>query len=146
MTPDLVWIPWTLITPETAGTNLFISLKHPVPSELTPREPSDKLQLILNHLKNIWCCGDLACYHYLVAWLAHKIQRPQAKIGVAVVAKSDLQGTGKNIIYDFFSDYVIGSQFCRSIDSIEDFFSRFNSQAEFTILTCLDEVGQKGGT
>jgi hypothetical protein len=47
------------------------------------------------HLRVNVCRGDVGLYRWLIAWMAHIVQRPWEKTGVAVVLRG-LRGTGKS--------------------------------------------------
>jgi len=143
-----VWIPFTLHPPKIDKDqfNLFTSFRHAVPTDLTPTKPiSLGVQAMLTHLKSVWAGGDEVNFQYLIGWLAHKVQRPEHKIGVAVVIKSQRHGAGKGIVFDFFKNHVLGAEFCRQLASVNSLLSNFNGDAERSLLVCLDELGQKGG-
>ena len=63
---------------------------------------------------------------------------------MSALFSASLLGAGKNIVFEFFRDYVIGSQYCRSYSKTETLLSHFNAESERSVV-CLDEVGQKGG-
>lgn len=50
----------------------------------------------LDHVHGVVCAGDDACFEWVVAWMAHLVQRPYEKPKTAIVMRSD-EGTGKGI-------------------------------------------------
>ena len=98
---------------------------------------------ILNHIKEVYSCGNEKLYQYIIKWFASKFQYPNKKIGTLVL-KSDLEGAGKNIILDFIAEHVIGIKHARLIDNIETLFKNFNAEAEASIITIIDEIGNTG--
>ena len=140
------WIPYTVYPPNSSECdfNLFFGFKHKVPTNLSPRQPTNKIQPILDLIKEVWCSRNETYYEYIISWFAHKLQKPQTRIKVAIVLKSIIQGAGKNTITDFFSQHVLGASYCRNITNIEDVLAKFNADSERSLITCLDETIQKG--
>lgn len=102
------------------------------------------IQPMLDHLKLL--CGaeaDIA-YDYLLKWIAFKLQFPRAKIGVGLVMRS-LQGAGKNLPFDFISQFVIGEQYYQYVNKIEQITGDFNGLMHGNLLTFLDEIQNYGG-
>src|SRR5437660_2972239 len=125
--------------------NTFFSFKHQISKTIKKKEQSPNLMKILNHIKEVYCCDNDKLYQYIIKWFASKFQYPNKKIGTSLVLKSDLEGAGKNIILDFIAEHVIGIKHIRLIDNIETLFKNFNADAETSIITVLDEIGNKSG-
>jgi len=141
-----VWIPYTKYKPENLcrnDFNTFSRFLHPVPTDLSQKNPSDKLNIILNHLKEVWCNNDQICTDFLFGLLATKIQNPQ-KTKVCVIVKSEEQGTGKSIIGDFLLRYVFGEDHVRLLRKIDDLFDKFNCDSEKSVLAICEELGSNG--
>lgn len=98
----------------------------------------------LDHVYNILSAGSAQVYNYIINWLAHICQRPNQKIGTALVFKS-AQGAGKNIFFEFIIDHVIGPTYSIIADNIDQLTGRFNSVIEHKLLTVCDEVQNFGG-
>lgn len=57
-------------------------------------------QRLLDHLLEVVCSGNYDHYKYLLGWLAHMVQRPEEKPGVAIVIKGK-KGTGKDTPFEY---------------------------------------------
>jgi len=57
-------------------------------------------------------------HNCLLSWLANIIQRPQQKIGIAVVLWSEAEGAAKGIIVEWFGKEVIGQEYYTKINKI----------------------------
>ncbi|SVD44350.1 uncharacterized protein METZ01_LOCUS397204, partial [marine metagenome] len=55
--------------------------------------------LILDHIREVWCTGNEALFKYVINWLARMFQIPGERGHTALVLHSG-EGTGKNIIVD----------------------------------------------
>lgn len=55
---------------------------------------------ILRHVEEVVCAGDAEAYAYLIRWLAHLVQRPGEKPGVAVIVRGG-KGTGKDTLGEY---------------------------------------------
>jgi hypothetical protein len=53
--------------------------------------------LIVAHIRDVWCNGDTAQFHYVMRWMALMVQQPWIKPEVALVLRSK-EGAGKNMI------------------------------------------------
>ena len=60
--------------------------------------------IILKHIGEVWCSGDIEVYEYIIKWLANMIQRPFEQGKTVLVLRSG-EGTGKNIIIDMIARY-----------------------------------------
>lgn len=100
------FIPYFTVRPTDNVFNLFTGFAHKFDPEFVPQPVS--YQLITDHIRNIWCSKDETIFEYVMNWLAHLVQRPDVKIGTAILLKSQSQRVGKNIITDFIGNFVIG--------------------------------------
>lgn len=108
---------------------------------LTPSPGNyDSIQMLLNHIKTIWCCGDENHYQYLLKWFAWIFQRPNQKTGVMVVLHSVREGAGKSMIMKFLRDRVIGRNYFYEAKRWEELLDKFNSSLMNKILTVGDEL------
>lgn len=64
--------------------------------EPAPDGAAGSCDLFLTHILENLCCGDELLYRWILAWLAHLVQRPWEKPGTALVLRSG-EGTGKGI-------------------------------------------------
>lgn len=140
----LEWFPWTVKKPQggTSALNTFTRFNHIYDPEF--KVDQSKIDPWLFHLENVICNEDKVVSEYMFNWLAHLVQKPHQKIGVNVVAKSVLEGAGKDTFLDFFTDHVLGAEFARSFNKIDDLSKKFNKDAEKTLITLLSEVGGNG--
>jgi hypothetical protein len=103
-----------------------------------------KFRRLLQHIKEIWCCGDEERYKYVMCWFASMIQRPEIKVGTAILLKSR-PGRGKNIVVDFIGKKLLGKQLYAYCNDIEQVIGRFNGILMNKLLTCCDEISNYGG-
>jgi hypothetical protein len=61
-----------------------------------------KIQLTLNHIKNVICSGDDIIYKYVLSWIANITQHPGIMNMTAIILKG-CHGAGKNI---WFTDII----------------------------------------
>jgi hypothetical protein len=91
----------------------------------------------LAHLKQNVCHDNEDWLDYLIQWMAHVVQRPQDKTGVAVVLQGD-EGVGKSIVAEYFGR--IFGQYYKRIDSGNRITGHFNSQFKECLLCNADEA------
>jgi hypothetical protein len=99
-------------------------------------------RLILRHIANVICKGDPDHTLYVIGWLAHMVQLPQEKPGVALVLRG-AKGTGK----DTFADYIvkmIGERHAPTVANSEHIVGRFNRRLENALLLHVQEGSWAG--
>jgi hypothetical protein len=93
--------------------NLFCGLEfEPILQKLEPSEMADcELQMpkLMWHIRAILSDGCKTRFAYNIKWMAHAVQRPGKKIGVALVLRGP-QGCGKSTLADFFGMKIIGGK------------------------------------
>jgi hypothetical protein len=93
-------------------------------------------KLFLKHLKEVFCSGNEDYYSYMVGWLAHMIQKPEDKPGVAVVAKGKKR-IGKDTVFEY-----VGRLFDRhyvTIANKDQLVGKFNQHQERVLLLHMQE-------
>jgi hypothetical protein len=103
-----------------------------------PKGGLENIPLFHELLDDVICSGDTDWAIYLWGWLAHMVQFPEEKPGVAVVMRSDAQGVGKSR----FADYVgslLGRHF-RAVTHGHHIHGNFNSHLKDTLLLFGDEA------
>lgn len=94
--------------------------------------------LFKSHIFDVICGNVREIYFYVLAWLAHLVQRPGGdKPGTALVLRGK-QGTGKGCFVDNFGK-IIGPHFCPVISS-EHVTGRFNAHRKDALLIYADEA------
>lgn len=105
-------------------------------------EGDDKLDRIMWHLRNIICNGDDDHFRYLLAWMAHIVQKPEEKSGVCVVLKSEGRGTGKTTVYRIL-ERLLG-QHAMVVQDPKHLFGAFNSHLANKLFINIEEAFWSG--
>lgn len=104
-----------------------------------PDNSDDELcKKMLWHIENVICSGNKSDYEYMIGWMAHLIQKPWEKAGVAVVLRSDERGTGKSTMSETFLEVVLG-RMTMSINNPEQLLGKFNSFMADKLLLVAEE-------
>ena len=104
--------------------------------------PGDWL-FIRQYLLEVVCAGDMDAYRYLILFLAHMMQKPGDKPGIAVVMLGG-QGIGKGGFFRLLS--AIWQHTTLLVSDINHVIGQFNAQIERRFVVCMDEamfVGDK---
>lgn len=107
-------------------------------------DPDASCERIVRHIKRYICKSDPAAGRYLIGWLAHMIQFPEDKPGVAVVLRGP-KGAGK----DTLGDYV-GKLFPHNyvkVQNQDQMLGKFNAHQEKCLLLHVEEgywAGNRG--
>ena len=106
--------------------------------------PNDKgyekttIKPFLDHIKLVWSQNDERRYKYNLQWLAHKLQKPHKRIGVAVVLRGG-QGSGKSQICEIITK-IIGSHHSATMNSFDEICGNFNPKMSGNIFITLEEA------
>ena len=97
------------------------------------------LEVFLNHIR-LMCSGDEKSFDYFVKWLAWGIQRPERKIGVALVLRGE-QGSGKGTLAEYWGVCIIGEKYMVETASVKDIITQgFNAAGMNKLLAIFDEA------
>jgi hypothetical protein len=103
-----------------------------------PKGGLEDIPLFHELIDEVICSGNEQWALYLWGWLAHMVQCPKEKPGVAIVLRSDAQGVGKSR----FTEYVgslLGRHF-RTVTQGSHIHGNFNSHLKDTLLLFGDEA------
>lgn len=106
-------------------------------SEMSISEATERCKLFRSHVNEVICDGDAEHQRYMWAWLAHMIQNPEDKPGVAVVLRGE-EGTGKGSFVSPFMSML--GKHGLSVANRQHYFSNFNGATEGKVLIYLDEA------
>ncbi|MBU2877717.1 DUF5906 domain-containing protein [Aliiglaciecola lipolytica] len=93
--------------------------------------------IFLFHIQEVICSGDKKAYEFVLGWLAHLVQKPMEKPGVAIVLKS-VEGTGKGTFFDLLKR-ILGTH-ASQVNGAYQLTGRFNSVVANQQLVFADEV------
>jgi hypothetical protein len=91
----------------------------------------------LAHLKDVICAGDQEHYEFVVSWMAELVQRPERKIGCALVMKGG-KGSGKGTIVKPLAE-ALGRHYMY-VSSMQALLGNFNSHLGEAVLVFADEA------
>lgn len=98
--------------------------------------------LIYKHIKEIICNNDVKCFEYISNVLSRIIKQPYNLTRTSEIIKST-QGVGKDLIFDYIGNDIIGSKYYISTEKPDLIFGRFNSVLENNILMIINETNGK---
>lgn len=107
-----------------------------------PLEGDDKIQKIKSHLYHVICSGNANHYGYLLAWMAHMIQKPAEKSGVMIALRSDSRGTGKSTL-SVIMEKLLGEHAIR-IQDPKHLLGNFNNHLANKLLVTVEEAFWSG--
>lgn len=79
---------------------------------------------------------------YIEQWLAHKLKHPGVKMNTALVVWSQLEGVGKNLLFETVGDIIGAAHSC--VIGQKDLIGNFNSWAKNRLFVIGDEVLSSG--
>ena len=98
--------------------------------------------LIMKHIKEVISNNDPKVFKYIINFLSVLLQHPHKKANTALIIKS-VEGVGKDTIFNWFGNKILGKNYYFNDDSAELLFGRFNSSMENKILCILNEASGK---
>lgn len=94
--------------------------------------------LLIDHIEKIVCNGNADHSRWFIGWLAHMIQKPEEKPGVAVALRSSIVGTGKSMIGDIMERLL--SAHTIKVSTGKQLVGNFNSHLSHAIFVRLEEA------
>jgi hypothetical protein len=125
--------PGEVETPSGRAWNLFRGWA----MEPDPLAPEEAYRPFLDHVLDVVCGGDPRAGHWVLSFLADIIQRPEHKLGVALVLRGD-EGCGKTTVAEVVGR-LLGPHYA-VIDKPDELTGVFNARLEKTLLLCADEA------
>lgn len=116
--------------------NLWRGFKY-ANSDMGISEATERCKLFRSHVNEVICDGNEDHQRYMWAWLAHMVQKPEDKPGVAVVLRGE-EGTGKGSFVSPFMSML--GKHGLSVANRQHYFSNFNGATEGKVLIYLDEA------
>ena len=102
----------------------------------------ERIQHILDHIKNVWASGDEELYEYFICWFARILQQPWNKNKVCIGLKS-IEGVGKTCILELFAE-IIGKEYYMECTDLERVVGKFNFMAQNKLLINFNETNWGG--
>ncbi|WP_271167300.1 DUF5906 domain-containing protein [Hansschlegelia plantiphila] len=93
---------------------------------------------IVEHVREVVCDGKPKQFGYVIGWLAHLVQRPAEKPGVALVLKGG-KGAGKDTLAEVVRR-IVGQRHVAHVDNPERLTSRFNAGFATAIVGHVEEA------
>lgn len=118
------------------AVNLFRGFK----AKLVPEVDLKLIEPIMYHIKEVINSGNEEHADYTKKWFASILQKPEVKNGTAMVNFSEEHGTGKNTLFEFFGEKVIGREHYLYVKSVNDIIGQFTSLHACKIFVVADEV------
>ena len=87
---------------------------------------------------SITCAGAAGRQQYLLDWLAHLIKKPGTKMHTAPVVSSEVEGIGKNLVFECVAS-IIGERHAVVVGQ-DTFDSAFNGWAARKVFVIGDEI------
>lgn len=79
---------------------------------------------------------------YLLKWIAHIVQKPLELPTVGIVLTGN-KGVGKDTVFDFLMEYVLGEYSATNYDSNQQFFEKHDTGRKGKLLVKLEEANRK---
>jgi len=101
--------------------------------------------VIREFIFDVICDGDNGLFDYLIKYIAHMLQKPEEKPGIAIVMLSQ-EGCGKGSMFALLN--AIWTRTTLEVSDVDHVVGTFNGVLERNYIVCLDEalfIGNKAG-
>jgi len=98
--------------------------------------------LFLKHVQEVVCKGNADHANYVLGWMAHIVQRPDEKPGVALVLRGP-KGAGKDKIAEYLAR-MIGHRHAPTVANSDHIVGKFNQRMESALLLHVQEGSWAG--
>lgn len=103
-----------------------------------PETGKDKsCDLILKHIREVWCNNNIVSYNYVLDWFARMFQYPNEPGGTCIVLSGG-QGTGKDTIVDIFKKAF--GQHAFMANTPDKLVGRFNKYVSTSVFVFANEA------
>ena len=117
--------------------NLCPPMKYTYNENYEPSEETqEKLNFLLNYLKEILCSNKDDCYQFLLKWISNMVKGNKNN---SCLYLKGIQGVGKSSLFVFLSNYVLGSNLCLETGS-DPIRTKFNEILGGKLLVCIEEL------
>jgi hypothetical protein len=135
---------------DTNAFNLFSGFKFPAPpyrpqTQWSADMVAQHTNMAIKHVYTVLADSDAANALYILQFIADMIQRPDKVPGVCLLFMSVMQGTGKNMFWEWVGN-VIGRRYFLLSESLEAITQQFNANQQNLLLHVLDEIANYGGS
>jgi hypothetical protein len=89
------------------------------------------------HLRHIICADDEEQYAYLIGWLAHLVQHPSEKPGVAIIVRG-AKGSGKDTLGEYVAQFI-GRRHAPTVAQMSHVTGKFNARLEACLFLHIQE-------
>ena len=100
----------------------------------------NKVQPMLDFIKEIWCNNDDKLYKYLLTWFYYLVIKPDKRTLVALFVQSTKHGCGKNTLTDFLREFVIGEVTSVEIEGLAPVTQKHNTILQGKTLVIINET------
>ena len=110
----------------------YIYNKDFVPTKIV----KDKLDFLLNFIKEILCSNKEECYLFLLKWISNMLKGNKNN---SCLYLKGIQGVGKSSLFVFLSNFVLGNNLCIETGS-DPIRTKFNEILGGKLLVCIEEL------
>ena len=100
---------------------------------------SSGLKLLKSFILDTWAKGNETYYNYIVSWFAGLVTNLTGTNRVALAMVSG-QGTGKNTLFDFMSEFILGNNNTVAVTGINSITGNFNAILQNKRLININEM------
>ena len=107
-----------------------------------PDRYPDAASPMFDHIKDVLCAGDQQVYDYVLKFIAHILNNPTDKCGVALLLYSK-PGAGKNVLFTFL-EAIVGAALVASVQDDRSLTGEFNAHRANKLLILANELKNGG--
>lgn len=115
--------------------NLFNSFPHNPDGECDEK----LIEPVLHCMREVLSAGNEDFFQYYVRYLAHAVQCPNEKPGIAIIFITP-QGLGKDMIHYDFLRRVFGHKLLHRVNDLSAITRKFNKKLEGKLITIIGEI------
>lgn len=97
------------------------------------------IEPVLHCMREVLSAGNEAFFNYYLRYLAHAVQYPDEKPGVAIIFITP-QGLGKDMIHYDFLKRVFGHKLLHRVNDLSAITRKFNKKLEGKLITVIGEI------
>ena len=115
--------PYNILSTNNIQDNEYVNVFSPMIGELVDDFDIIKIDIILNHIREVWCDDDDFMFKYIMTYLSQIIQTPHKKTDICLVLAGE-QGSGKTLILEDFIKHCLGNNCGIQINGLKDILDK----------------------
>jgi hypothetical protein len=134
----IIMKPYHPFENETKLINGYLNIFSPMIAKKVNNYDVNKIQIILNHIKEVWANNDDFIYKYILTYFHQIFKTPWDRHKIALVVCGEM-GTGKSIVLEMMIKHIFGTKCGHHTQGLKSICSKFQGWMENKLFILSEE-------